>query len=313
MYSYRYSFIDRTGKVVIDVSKYEGVSGFSDGLASFYLKEKNILLRGFIDKSGKEVIAPQFCDFRNFSEGLAAVEVEGKWGFIDKTGHIVIEPEYDSAQSFSGEVAVVVKGEEDWLIDRDGKRLFSCNRREVVLSLHEEGKFSEGLLTAIDLVKARYGFVDKTGKFVIEPKFIVASSFSEGLARVAVIVDEEEMLGFIDRRGQFVIPPKFNTDVDFLRGSTNFSEGLASLTENLRPTITEEEKFVYIDKTGEIVLFTDFFYAGPFRDGLAVVYTDDERDGWGFIDKSGNVAIPIQYNRATDFSEGLACVVTEIA
>jgi hypothetical protein len=50
-----------------------------------------------------------------------------------------------------------------------------------------------------------------------------------------------------------------------------------SLTEGLQPTLTEEAKFVYIDKKGIIALFTDFFYAGPFRDGMAVVY-DAERN-----------------------------------
>ncbi|EOA6136260.1 WG repeat-containing protein, partial [Campylobacter coli] len=31
----------------------------------------------------------------NFSEGLAGVELNGKWGFIDKSGKIVIEPKFD--------------------------------------------------------------------------------------------------------------------------------------------------------------------------------------------------------------------------
>ena len=105
-----------------------------------------------------------------------------------------------------------------------------------------------------------------------------------------------------------MIPPKFNTDADFRRNSTDFSEGLASLTEGLRPTVTEEARFVYIDKSEAIVLFTDFFYAGPFRDGMAIVYSN-ESNKWGFIDKSGKVVVPLQYDLAYDFSEGLACVM----
>lgn len=315
MYSYSYSYIDKAGKIIIDASKYENAYSFSEGLALVYLvsNDRKMAHYGFIDKAGNEVIQPQFQSVWSFSEGLAAVEIEGQWGFIDKVGQIVINPEYDSAKGFSEGVAIVSKGEEDWLIDRDGNQLFSCNGNDVALSLHEEGRFSEGLLTVYDPTAAKYGFIDKTGKFVIEPKFARASSFSEGLARVAVVVEGEEMLAFIGHHGEFVIPPKFNTDVDFLRGSTNFSEGVASLTENLRPTITEEEKFVYIDKSGTIILFTDFFYAGPFREGLAVVYDDGKSDGWGFIDKLGNVVIPLQYNRASDFSEGLACVATQVS
>ena len=47
---------------------------------------------GYIDKSGKVVIEPQFDYVRDFSEGLAVVEKDGKWGVIDKNGKVVIEP-----------------------------------------------------------------------------------------------------------------------------------------------------------------------------------------------------------------------------
>ena len=43
---------------------------------------------GFVNKRGEFVIAPQFADVWNFSEGLAAVRVgrtrSGKWGYITK-------------------------------------------------------------------------------------------------------------------------------------------------------------------------------------------------------------------------------------
>ena len=35
-------------------------------------------------------IKPQFEDARFFSEGLASVKIEGRWGYIDKTGQYVI-------------------------------------------------------------------------------------------------------------------------------------------------------------------------------------------------------------------------------
>ncbi|MCB0154437.1 MAG: WG repeat-containing protein, partial [Anaerolineae bacterium] len=37
---------------------------------------------GFIDPTGQVVICPQFDRAGPFSEGLASVEVDGKWGFI---------------------------------------------------------------------------------------------------------------------------------------------------------------------------------------------------------------------------------------
>src|SRR2546428_11275103 len=63
---------------------------------------------GYIDKTGKMIIQPQFEDIRFFSEGLACVTVDGKkYGYIDKTGSFVITPQYDAALSFSNGRAAV--------------------------------------------------------------------------------------------------------------------------------------------------------------------------------------------------------------
>ena len=59
--------------------------------------------------------------------------------------------------------------------------------------------------------------------------------FQKVWRELQLLEDEEGKVGFIDHKGQFVTPPKFNTDADFRRNSTDFSEGLASLTEVLDP------------------------------------------------------------------------------
>ena len=40
---------------------------------------------GYIDKTGKIVIEPRFDNAKDFSEGLAAVNIEGKWGWACKS------------------------------------------------------------------------------------------------------------------------------------------------------------------------------------------------------------------------------------
>jgi hypothetical protein len=44
-----------------------------------------------------------------FSEGLAAVEVNGKWGFIDRTGVLRIKPIFSEALAFQNGLAIVVR------------------------------------------------------------------------------------------------------------------------------------------------------------------------------------------------------------
>jgi hypothetical protein len=47
---------------------------------------------GYIDKTGKLAINPQFDDARPFSLGLAPVESGGAWGYIDRSGKLVWKP-----------------------------------------------------------------------------------------------------------------------------------------------------------------------------------------------------------------------------
>ena len=65
--------------------------GVSEEPISLFLVKLNGK-HGYIDKSGKLVIEPNFDLAGDFSEGLAAVAVGDKWGFIDTTGHYVWEP-----------------------------------------------------------------------------------------------------------------------------------------------------------------------------------------------------------------------------
>lgn len=308
----KHAYINHTGEIAIDASKYQSVGNFSEGLAAVESKEG---YKGFINKSGDMVIKTQFREVGKFSDGLATVKIhekmsilqpDDKWGYIDKTGRIVIETDYDQLYDFSEGIAVARKGNELFLIDKTGRAILSLNMDEIQLEYSGNQKFSEGLIVACDAKTKKCGFMDKTGKFIIEPKFNDASSFSEGLAKVSIIKNHKEMLGFINRNGDYVIPPKFDIDDDFLRNTTDFSEGLASLMDG-PPTMTKDSNFMYIDKTGEIVLRTDFFRADSFNEGLAVVY-DADNNKYGFIDKSGKIVIPVQYDYAYEFSEGLAHV-----
>lgn len=69
--------------------------------------------------------------------------------------------------------------------------------------------------------------------------------------------------------------------------------------------VKKEEKWGFIDKTGQVVIPCEYEHVGSFREGLAVV----EKTGtFGFIDKKGQIAIPFQYNHALSFVEGMSAV-----
>lgn len=139
----------------------------------------------------------------------------------------------------------------------------------------------------------KHGYIDQTGKVVIDLKFDSADYFNEGLASVLIIREEEWKWGCIDSSGQMVIEPCSLAPVEF-------SEGLASVTLN-------NNKEGYIDKSGHIAIASQFWDAGYFSEGLARVKVTDEGK-YGYIEKSGQVVIAPQFKNADHFKEGLAVV-----
>ena len=131
-------------------------------------------------------IKPQFEDARPFSEGLASVKIEGRWGYIDKTGEYVIRPQFDDVKlSFEDGLALVAigRGEGKWgYINKVGEYVINPQ-------FDDAWPFSEGLaLVAIGRGEGKWGYINKVGEYVINPQFDDAWPFSEGLARVASVI-----------------------------------------------------------------------------------------------------------------------------
>ena len=160
-------FINTTGQIVIP-EKFAWTSDFHEGLAAVIENDH----WGYIDHSGKMVITlPKDCSFAEpFSEGLAAIALGGdektkeflrvssgaKWGFIDTNGKLVIPAIYysNSMQPFN----------------------------------FDHPTFKDGL-AAVAIgsdTDYKFGYIDKTGKWVIHPQFKSASKFDKGKARVCI-------------------------------------------------------------------------------------------------------------------------------
>ena len=66
------------------------------------------------------VIAPQFSYAADFSEGLAVVQQNGRYGYINPQGEWIVEPQYANAGRFSEGHARVQIGPRWGFIDAEG-------------------------------------------------------------------------------------------------------------------------------------------------------------------------------------------------
>lgn len=170
----RTGLMKKNGEIILE-PKYNGIDPFSDGFAAVQIEGDELGVKSaFIDTTGRFVFDRAFGFVRSFSEGYAGVEINGKWGFIDRTGKQVIEPRYDDVRDFSNGLAIVGVS---------------------------HGK------------SYRYGYIDTTGRIVTKIAYSDAGHFSYGLAPVKI----GKKYGFIDKAGQVVIQPKYDNAFSFQR------------------------------------------------------------------------------------------------
>jgi serine/threonine protein kinase len=256
---------------------------FSEGLAAVVQDGK----LGYIDTTGKFVIAPQF-EFDlisilrdgayQFSEGMARIAIAHEWGYIDKDGDFLIQPQYEGAENFSKGLARVELDQRYGYIDNTG--IF------VVKPIYDSAApyFSESLANVE--IERKHGYINTAGTLVIDPQFDSADHFSEGLARITM----DHKYGFIDKTGAIVIPAEFDV-------AHTFQQGLAR--------VRIDERYGYIKPNGELAIPAKFDDTFSFTEGIALVRNDDK---YGFINRTGKVMIPLQFEDAYPFSEGLAAV-----
>jgi hypothetical protein len=156
-------------------------------------------------------------------------------------------------------------------------------------------------------VNGKVGYADKTGRVVIEPRFLAPGSmydrhdadsvwFADGCAPVLI----NGKWGYIDRSGRIRIKPRFSI-------AASFVDGLASacVPDVERPGYS---KCGVINTAGKYVIKPIYDDQLHFSEGLARIEIRDE-DGdvkTGFVDASGRMAIEPQANLAWSFSDGLA-------
>ncbi len=229
-----------------------------------------------------------------FTDGIATIAKDGKYGLVNKLGEYIVEPIYDYIAEFhEGMCAFFIQD-----ISNGVKIGYFNNKGEVAiepipadLQLNSgysyDYNFYNGLAMYRQPQTYKYGFIDKSGNFVIEPVYEWAGAFNDKLAPVT----KGDKFGYINTLGTLVIPYKYVF-------AEVFSDGLAAVYNGT--------SWGYIDETGNYVIPSQFGsfeghdgeeVANPFIDGYAAVYlgkgqayrSDVYKGQFALIDKTGKI------------------------
>ena len=256
---------------------------------------------GAIDTQGNLLFQVTASSLGDFSDGLAPINLNEKYGFIDKTGSIVVQADFDSTYSYQDGYCIIVQGDihsfdaKYGVIDRTGNLVVHCQYRRI--SSCSGGfifAYTGGAETDESMI------MDMTGEIAFNDNYkpVYAGiqlqenyGFSDGMACVE---KRSGGLCYIDTSGNIV----FDVPVGFQPVSP-FSDGRVVLAEYNNDT---HETYLHVfDTKGNKVFALPqgsgvnvWYRGGGYKDGLLLVFLGDGSGGpCVYYDVDGNEVLTV--------------------
>lgn len=204
---------------IIIPAVYDFVAPLSDGL--FTVTEGNYT--AYFDVAGNEVLpfSNKYESYGNFTEGLARVLFNEKWGFIDRQGKEVIPPQFHYTDEFAdGRAIVRNEAELHGAIDAQGNLVIGY--QFPVLTNFERGYARFGDLKT-------WGLIDKTGTIVVPQIYISIGRVYRNTVTVQVLEGEEYKEGELTIGGEV----KWNNHLDHLNEFNRTKKQFVAAAEQL--------------------------------------------------------------------------------
>ncbi len=287
----QWGYVDKTGKEIIPLH-YKYAHNFSEGVA--FVSTEGDYGSILIDK--KETIILDGRDTQPlayygtyFEEGLAPISTF--WGvtydFINIKGEKVLAgnyaPPYRSGifpRIYFSEGLILVRADDDYnklaAIDTKGNEIFKINACSGYSLEDEPSFFSGGLAPVLNIYpddatnedNIKWGYIDKTGKFVIEAQYDKVGHFDNEHNLTWAVKDGK--VGYIDKTGKEILFGKYND-------TWTFSEKIAK--------VEKDNRYGFINEKGEEIIPLVFDYATSSSEDLVTVVkaTDEENYKIGIL------------------------------
>ncbi|MBI9019482.1 MAG: WG repeat-containing protein [Phycisphaerae bacterium] len=189
--------IDEKGNVKVEFI-YDELSNMNNG----FISAKRGDYWGVIGISGKVFLDFQFDEIRAISwpNGKFAITRKGDtFSLFDTNGVLYNEQTYDFVRECPNGYYLIRKGDVSFLLDENGNVLLENVRSAFPMK-------DEATMLVIDLTGWHY-HANMTGEALYSNRFSKALPFCDDLA--AAQANSEGLFGYIDKSGEFVIPPTY--------------------------------------------------------------------------------------------------------
>ncbi len=203
------------------------------------------------------ILKPKYSSITPYGENLLKVKLYNKVGLIDKEGREVVPVTADSITPLTEDMGLVLALEDGMFRLRElvnwNTNVLSIDREVYV---DEYPFFSEGKLPVCNK-KGMYGFMDVTGRLVLDFDYGSIHPFSEGWAAVskgsvikkigkmfkADIGGKRVKMYYVNERGQFLT---LQSDIGDVYTATTFKNGEALV-------VTKDNRYCFINTSGSII------------------------------------------------------------
>lgn len=213
------------------------------------------------------------CDEKKqFGGYLYPIRENGLYGYIDSVGNRIIEPEFLWVSTFHNGLAMAVV-DTIYRVVPDSMA-YEVGERDTIINVYR--------------MYAKYGYIDRSGKLVIEPKFVSYVNMNE----IGDVTND------MDDCSNALYRHSFRNGRAMFCDTTTWRDG-------------------YIDTNGNVAIKPKYYYSEPFSEGLAVVrdavaeplYTNTvcitpSKLRCAYLDTLGNAVTEFKYESLTRFSSG---------
>ncbi len=180
-----YGYIDKNGKIVIDVDRnefpnYFQFAQFENGHAKVYRQERFALM----DSLGKNVLPAIFKGIGSYGDLIPVTKGDG-WGYADPKVQLQIDYQFDYAYSFENGVAIVELDGFVGLINTKGEEITAIEYEEL-------NRIANGYF--IYTAQRRQGLMNSIGNLVFDQTYQRITKMNEGLLRL----EDQNSIAYFD-------------------------------------------------------------------------------------------------------------------